>query len=123
MPQLKRIPDPTRTSLTRWAAVPLLFAGLLSTRSMAQQPGQKSYGSSKEASLALVMAAQKNDGKALLEILGPDGKTIVSSGDATEDANDRAVFVEKYHEMNRLVKEPDGRRLTWLFRDHADRPH
>jgi hypothetical protein len=81
---------------------------------MAQQPGQKSYGSSEEASLALVMAAQKNDGKALLEILGPDGKNIVSSGDATEDANDRAIFVEKYHEMNRLVKEPDGTTTLYI---------
>jgi Protein of unknown function (DUF2950) len=114
MPQLKRISDPTRTSLTRWAAAPLLFASLLSTRSMAQQPGQKSYGSPEEASLALVMAAQKNDGKALLGILGPDGKNIVSSGDATEDANDRAIFVEKYHEMNRLVKEPDGTTTLYI---------
>ena len=114
MPQLKRIPDPTWTSLARWAAAPLLFAGLLSTRSKAQQPGQKSYGSSEEASLALVMAAQKNDGKALLEILGPDGKNIVSSGDATEDANDRATFVEKYHEMNRLVIEPDGTTTLYI---------
>jgi hypothetical protein len=44
----------------------------------------------------------------MLDILGPDGKQIVSSGDATEDAENRANFVQRYQEMHRLVKEPDG---------------
>ncbi len=115
MPQLKPKSDPTPwAALPRWGTVPVLLASLLSTRSMAQQPGQKTYGSPEEASLALVTAAQKNDGKALFEILGPDGKKIVSSGDETEDANDRANFVEKYHEMHRLVKEPDGTTTLYI---------
>jgi hypothetical protein len=53
-------------------------------------------------------AAQNNDEKALIEILGPGGKRIVSSGDASEDAQNRAEFVQRYQEMHRLVKEPDG---------------
>src|SRR5271167_2203005 len=44
----------------------------------------------------------------MLDILGPDGRKIVSSGDATEDANKRANFVRRYREMHRLMKEPDG---------------
>jgi hypothetical protein len=44
----------------------------------------------------------------LLDILGAGSKQIVSSGDDTEDARSRAKFVEKYTEMHRLVKEPDG---------------
>ena len=44
----------------------------------------------------------------MLDILGPDEKEIVSSGDDAEDAQSRANFVEKYAEMHRLVKEPDG---------------
>jgi len=75
---------------------------------MAQQQGQKTFSSPQEAGTALVTAARSNDEKALLEILGPDGKEIVSSGDETEDAQSRADFVRRYHEMHRLVKEPDG---------------
>jgi len=115
MPQLKRSPDPTAWTIhLRWVAVPMILTGLLSTRSMAQQPGQKTYGSPEEAGLALVTAAQKNDGKALLEIFGPDGKHIVSSGDETEDAIDRVNFVEKYNEIHRLVKEPDGTTTLYI---------
>jgi hypothetical protein len=55
-----------------------------------------------------VAAAQGNDEKALLEILGPDAKQIVSSGDQTEDEQNRANFVQRYQQMHRLVEEPDG---------------
>ena len=114
---LQSKPNPEHTTWTtfpKWAAVPMLLAGLLSTRSMAQQPGQKTYRTPEDASLALVTAAQRNEEKALLEILGPDGKQIVSSGDETQDANDRANFVERYHEMHRLVKEPDGTTTMYI---------
>jgi hypothetical protein len=75
---------------------------------MAQQQGQKTFSSPQEATTAFVAAAQNSDEKAMLEILGPDGKQIVSSGDETEDAQSRANFVRRYQEMHRLVKEPDG---------------
>jgi len=50
----------------------------------------------------------------LLEILGPEGKQIVSSGDKTEDAHSRANFVQRYQEMHRLVKEPDGTTILYI---------
>jgi len=81
---------------------------------MAQQPGQKIFRSAEEASNALVTAAQSNDEKAMLEILGPDEKQIVSSGDAAEDAESRANFVKRYEEMHRLVKEPDGTTVLYI---------
>jgi hypothetical protein len=80
----------------------------LSVRSMAQQSGQKTFSSPEEASNALLVATRNNDEKAMLEILGPDEKQIVSSGDDTEDSNNRAIFVKKYEEMHRLLREPDG---------------
>lgn len=85
----------------------LLFACFL-TDSAAQQKGQRTFSSPKEASKAFVDAAQNNDEKALLEILGTDAKQIVSSGDATADAEGRAKFARKYEEMHRFLKEPDG---------------
>jgi hypothetical protein len=97
-----------RSSFLRLAAVFILSAACFPARSMAQKPGQKTFSSPEEASEALVTASQNNDEKAMLEILGPDGKQIVSSGDDTEDAENRANFVHRYQEMHRLVKEPDG---------------
>jgi hypothetical protein len=44
----------------------------------------------------------------MVQILGLDGRQIISSGDPTEDAQSRANFVRRYQEMHRLVKGPDG---------------
>ena len=100
-------------NISRFAAGAILLTGFLATRSFAQQPGQKTFPSAEAASKALASAAQNNDEKAMLDILGPDGKEIVSSGDATEDANARTNFAQKYEQMHRLVKEPDG--MTTLY--------
>src|SRR5580704_11902345 len=84
-------------------AVVILLTACIPARSLAQQHGQKTFSSAEEASSALVTAAQNNDEKAMLEILGPDGKQIVSSGDAVEDAENHANFAKRYQEMHRFV--------------------
>jgi hypothetical protein len=96
------------------ATLAILLSWCFPTCSMAQQPGQKTFSSPQEASNAFVTAARSNDEKAMLDILGPDGMQIVSSGDETEDAQSRANFVEKYQEMHRLVKEPDGTTTLYI---------
>jgi hypothetical protein len=100
--------------LPELAAFAILLAGCFPLRSMAQQPNQKTFASPEEASNALVAAMQSNDEKALLNVLGPDGKQIVSSGDEAEDARGRANFVQKYREMHRLVNEPDGTTTLYI---------
>ncbi len=75
---------------------------------LAQPAGQKTFSSPDEASRALIRAVQAGDEKDLLEIFGPDGKEIISSGDKVEDKKGRDAFAEKYQRMNRLVEEPDG---------------
>lgn len=75
--------------------------------------GQQTFASAQEASQALFAALQKGDLSSLLKILGPDATEILSSGDETEDKEDRAQFVEKYKEMHRLLTEQNG--LTTLF--------
>src|SRR6266446_3573791 len=94
--------------LSSLAAVAFLFAASFPARSLAQQKGQKTFSSPEDASAALFAALQSNDEKAVLDIFGPDGKQIVSSGDDVEDAQSRANFAQKYQEMHRLVKELDG---------------
>jgi len=90
------------------AAAAILTAGLLAAPALAQQAGQKTFASPEEASKALYSAAKSNDEKAMLDLLGPDGKAIISSGDEAEDAQSRSEFATRYKEMSRLVKEPDG---------------
>ena len=101
-------------NLSKLAAVAVLLTACLPLLCLAQQQGQKTFSSAEEASNALVTAAQSNDEKTMLEILGPDGKQIVASGDEAEDAQSRANFVQRYQEMHRLVKEPDGTTVLYI---------
>jgi hypothetical protein len=105
---------PYCATFLRLATLAVLVTVCFLTPSQAQQPGQKTFSSPEDASSALVAAAQSNDEKAMLAILGPDGKEIVSSGDDIEDTQSRANFVEKYGEMHRLVKEPDGTMVLYI---------
>src|SRR5580658_9126946 len=59
----------------------------------AQQPGQKTFPFATDATKALIASLQADDQPALLNILGPDAKDILSSGDDVEDKNDRGLFV------------------------------
>jgi hypothetical protein len=102
------------TNLPKLAAVVLLLTACLPASSEAQQPGQKTFSSPDAATSALVTAMKNNDEKLMLEILGPDGRHIVYSGDEVEDAQNRANFVDRYQEMHRLVKEPDGTVVLYI---------
>jgi hypothetical protein len=92
------------TPLAVFALWSLGFARVL----WAEPPAQKTFASPAQACEALFRAAQAGDVAALVKIFGPEGKEIVSSGDAVEDKNNGDQFVRKYQEMNRLVEEPDG---------------
>jgi len=109
-------------NLSRVAAVAIFLTGCFAAHAKAQQPGQKTFSSPEDASNALITAAQSNDEKALLEILGPDGKQIVSSGDETEDAQSRANIVKKYQEMHRFVREPDGTTVMYIGAENWPTP-
>jgi hypothetical protein len=102
----------------RWANLAgvavLVLMGCFASPSVAQQPGQKTFKSPEEASDALFKAAQSNDEKAMLDVLGADGKQVVSSGNEAEDAESRANFATKYEEMHRLAKEADGSTVLYI---------
>lgn len=101
-------------SLLKAVAVAIVVTCCFAVHSVAQQPGQKIFSSPEEASAALIAAMQGNNEKDLVSILGPDSRQIVSSGDETEDAESRANFVQRYQEMHRLVKEPDGTTTLYI---------
>jgi hypothetical protein len=104
------------------ATAALLVFACFAPSIMAQQPGQKTFSSADEASHALVMALDNSDDKALLQILGPDGKEIISSGDPVEDKENRANFVGKFRQMHRLVVEPDGTTTLYIGAENWPTP-
>ena len=110
-----------RANLSLWAAAAVLLTAGLPTRSVAQQQ-QKTFSSAEEAGSTLFTAMQNNDENLMLDILGPDAKRIVSSGDDTEDAAERANYVAKYQEMHRLVKEPDGTTTLYIGAENWPTP-
>ncbi len=59
----------------------------------AQDTKQRTFKSPKQAFKALVDAARDNDTAGLLAIFGPEGKDIISSGDAVADEGARDRFV------------------------------
>jgi hypothetical protein len=92
-------------------AVPILFVLFLGSSFapvFAQQPGQRTFASANDASLALFEAMQAQDEQAPLSILGQAAKDILSSGDPQEDSDARVGFVVKYQEMHRFVTEGNG---------------
>jgi hypothetical protein len=89
---------------------------------IAQQPGQRTFSSPEQASHALFVAVQKDDEKALLEILGPDAKQLISSGDDIEDEQNRINFVHKYEDMHRLADGPDGTATLYIGAENRPSP-
>lgn len=80
---------------------------------LAQKSGPETFSSPWKATGALFQAAQNNDEEALERILGA-GKEVTSSSDEIEDKLERERFTEKYREMHRLVREPDGSTVLYI---------
>lgn len=98
--------------LARFAPVVLvaLSLGCFSAPLFAQQTEQRTFASPEDAGNALYAAMQEQGEQSLspLTVLGPAAKDVLSSGDPSEDADDRISFVVKYEEMHRFVREPNG---------------
>jgi hypothetical protein len=73
------------------------------TPAAASQPVQMSFATPQQAAEALIQAAANYDVPVLMELLGPDGKDIVSSADALRDKNNAASFAAEAHEKTEVV--------------------
>ena len=104
-----------RFSWLTLAAASLLVTLVFSSQlTLAQEPNQQMFHFPEEASAALFAAAQQTDNRALLGVLGPAGKDLVSSGDPAEDRKERDNFVAKYRQMHRVVKERNGVMILYI---------
>jgi Protein of unknown function (DUF2950) len=60
---------------------------------------------------ALVTAVESGEVAAILNVLGPDARDLVDSGDETADHNARDHFVARYREKNSLVSDGENKRV------------
>lgn len=73
----------------------------------AQDSGPKIFPSPEDAMKSLVGAAEARDPKAVLGVLGPEGKDILSSGDEVADKADLERFISNCKEKMDFVKDKD----------------
>ncbi len=116
MHTINRIAETSSSPRLNWmaalGALALLVVGS-SQFSLAQKSGRETFSSPWKASNALFQAVQNSDEEAVERILGA-GKEVTSSSDEIEDKLERERFSQKYQEMHRLVREPDGRTVLYI---------
>jgi hypothetical protein len=94
------------------AAAACLFAAAASYGA-----GAKRFASPEEAAQALIAAARADDSAVILQVLGPEAKEVVRSGDAAADKEARGRFVKAWGEANKLVKTENGLALLVIGKD------
>lgn len=77
----------------------------------ARAEAQKKFSSPEEAVQALVAAIRAGDVKAMITILGPGGKELVSSGDDLADKVGRDKFLRSYDQKNALQQGTGGKTI------------
>ena len=84
----------------------LALAGAVAWIGAAPQAAQQTtFATPQEAAQALVDAAAHNDTAAMLKLFGPEGRDIVESGDAAEDARMREEFTTRAHAKMQVAPE------------------
>jgi len=71
---------------------------------------------------ALVTALEKNDVAQLVALLGPGSEELLNSGDAVQDAGDRAGFLARYGAKQALVDEGADRKVLVIGEDDWPMP-
>jgi hypothetical protein len=83
---------------------------------------QMSFATPQAAAEALIKAAGDFDVPALLNILGPDAKDLVTSADPVEDKNDAVESAAKAREKHTVVIDPKNPRRATLLIGNDDWP-
>jgi len=100
------------------AIVVTLLIGLAGSRdAVAASPHQRNFASPGEAVQALVEAVKAGDMEALAAILGPEGRPLISSGDAVADKQGREHFVRAYEQSNTLQRPTETKAVLVIGQD------
>ena len=98
-------------------AVAFALAAAANPAAAATGAKQKSFATPEEAAQQLAAAARSGDSRALVEILGPDARAIVASGDPVTDKKSRERFAMAYDEANKLERSGDARAVLSVGKD------
>src|ERR1035437_5559392 len=113
----------TTGRLALWIFFVSLVPGLGGARAaLAQEPGQKTFSSAREASDAFAAAVQNHDEAAMLAILGPSGRDVISSGDPVADKDHQDAFVAKYRASHQFAGAADGRTFLYIGAENWPTP-
>ena len=100
----------TRSTLTR----ALLSVAMLSSLMTMAARAQESFKTPDEGVNALVNAAKAEDPAGIVEVLGPAGADIVSSGDPVEDNATLKRFLDAYDAKHEITMQGDGKAILVL---------
>lgn len=110
----------SRKAFTTLSAV-LILSSLLAvslvlsvSTAQAQEAGQKTFATPEGAGKALQQAVQSSGTADDLEVLGTSAGSIVSSGDAVQDNNNREIFLKRFQQMNRWAPESNGDETLYI---------
>ena len=78
---------------------------------------QKNYGSAEEAVEALLAAVKEGKTRGLQQVLGPDTKDLVESGDPVQDRNAREAFLSEYEGAHTIAQDDQGRTVLQVGAD------
>ena len=92
------------------------------TSPASSQSGQKGFGTPQEAADALIQAAADFNVPSLLEILGPDGKDLVSSADPVADKHSAEDFASRAQAKHSVVTDPKNPRKAIVLVGPDDWP-
>ena len=109
-------------SMAAALAFPSFAAAQEKNESATATSQQKQFATPKEAADSLVAAAESFDVNALTEILGPEGKDLVSTQDPVLDKNRAMEFVAKAKEKSTIEKDPDDSSRAILSIGNDDFP-
>jgi len=117
-----QIENTLRASHLRIAAIMLVGLVLAAGCAKPKEPeGTGTFKSPEDAAAAFVAKLEANDMAALTAMLGPGSEDLLDSGDAVQDAADRAEFIAAYKAKHAFVDDgPDRKALVigeqdWLL--------
>jgi hypothetical protein len=119
--------DADQRGTAGWLALRVLWVSLVlglgcAQAALAQEPGQKTFNSATEASDGFAAAAQDHNEAAMLAILGPSGRDVISSGDPVADKEHQDAFATKYRASHQFAAAGDRRTFLYIGAENWPTP-
>jgi Protein of unknown function (DUF2950) len=99
-------------SLLRATGALMLVIAASSQLTLCQEAPQRTFASPGQAANALYETLKSGDDVAVRQILG--SADLIGTANANDERRNREQFVQKYEEMHRIVREPDGTAVLYV---------